>query len=90
MRMTIEEAIKDIKENIKPVVGGKSLDIAIEALEKQNAKKVRYKNRHGAGYDTYNKDYYNCPSCGRRLRNKQTDNHCGRCGQKLDWGEPNE
>ena len=33
--MTIDEAIKDIKNNIKPVVGGKSLDMAIEALERQ-------------------------------------------------------
>ena len=33
--MKIDEAIKDIKENIKPVVGGVSLDMAIEALEKQ-------------------------------------------------------
>lgn len=32
--MTIDEAIKDIKDNIKPVVGGISLDMAIEALEK--------------------------------------------------------
>ena len=31
--MTIDEAIKDIKDNIKPVVGGISLDMAIEALE---------------------------------------------------------
>lgn len=34
--MTYEEAIRDIKENIKPVVGGISLDMAIEALEKQS------------------------------------------------------
>ena len=33
--MTIDEAIKDIKDNIKPIVGGKSLDMAIEALERQ-------------------------------------------------------
>lgn len=33
--MTIDEAIKDIKDNIKPAVGGKSLDMAIEALERQ-------------------------------------------------------
>ena len=33
--MTTDEAIKDIKDNIKPVVGGKSLDMAIEALERQ-------------------------------------------------------
>ena len=31
--MTVDEAIKDIKDNIKPVVGGKSLDMAIDALE---------------------------------------------------------
>lgn len=31
--MTIEEAIADIRDNIKPVVGGKSLDMAIKALE---------------------------------------------------------
>lgn len=30
--MTREEAIVDIRDNIKPVVGGKSLDMAIEAL----------------------------------------------------------
>lgn len=33
--MPDEEAIKDIKENVKPVVGGISLDMAIEALQKQ-------------------------------------------------------
>ena len=33
--MTIDEAIKDIKDNIKPVVGGISLDMAIDALERQ-------------------------------------------------------
>lgn len=33
--MTIDEAIKDIKDNIKPVIGGISLDMAIEALEEQ-------------------------------------------------------
>ena len=31
--MTEQEAIKDISENIKPYVGGKSLDMAINALE---------------------------------------------------------
>ena len=31
--MTIDEAIEDIKYAIKPVVGGKSLDMAIQALE---------------------------------------------------------
>lgn len=60
---------------------------AIFALGKQMPKKVKYLNRHGIGCDLYNKDYFNCPSCGRRLRNKQKDNHCGRCGQALDWSD---
>ena len=34
--MTREEAIKDIQDNILPVVGGKSLQMAIEALKAQN------------------------------------------------------
>ena len=33
--MTREEAIADIRDNIKPIVGGKSLDMAIKALEQQ-------------------------------------------------------
>jgi hypothetical protein len=31
--MTREEAIADIRDNIKPVVGGISLDMAIKSLE---------------------------------------------------------
>lgn len=31
--MTNEKAIKDIQENIKPFVGGKSLDMALKALK---------------------------------------------------------
>jgi hypothetical protein len=34
--MTNEEAIKDIKEYIKPIVGGESLSMAIDALERQS------------------------------------------------------
>ena len=33
--MTREEAITDIRDNIKPIVGGKSLDMAIKALEQE-------------------------------------------------------
>jgi hypothetical protein len=33
--MTRDEAIKDIRDNIKPVVGGVSLEMAIKALEQQ-------------------------------------------------------
>ena len=34
MGMTIDEAIIDIKDNIKPVVGGISLDMAIETMRR--------------------------------------------------------
>ena len=40
LNMTESEAIKDIKENILPCVGGKSLVFAISALEKQIPQKI--------------------------------------------------
>lgn len=58
---------------------------AIKALEKQTPRAVKYNNRHGNGADLWNKDYFNCPSCGRRLRNKKPDPFCPRCGQALNW-----
>lgn len=72
-KMTIKEAIKDIKE-IKPYVGGKSLNMAIEALEKQIPKKViRY---------SYTTDVC-CPYCGEVV----LYSYCRNCGQRLDWSE---
>ena len=44
LNMTESEAIKDIKENILPSADGKSLILAISALEKQIADKLRYIN----------------------------------------------
>lgn len=64
-----------------------AIDMAKVASEKQIASKVKYNNRHGEGYDLFNKDYYNCPACGRRLRNKQHDPYCPKCGQAIDWEE---
>ena len=45
--MTRDEAIKDIRDNIKPIVGGKSLDMAIEALsiEIVRCKDCQYRDR---------------------------------------------
>ena len=56
--MTVQEAIKDIKENIKPVVGGKSLDLAIEALEKQIPK-------NAVVLDKVYDEVRSCPACGK-------------------------
>lgn len=59
--MTREEAIKDIQENIKPFVGGKSLDMAIEALKSEPRK-------HGQWLETEKwakLTAYECSECGR-------------------------
>lgn len=63
----------------------KMQDIAIDALRNRIPQPVKYNNRHGDGSDYWNMDYFNCPACGRRLRNKQHDPYCPRCGQALTW-----
>lgn len=81
--MTIEEAIKDIKENIQPSVGGKSLEMAIAALEKQIPKKARGIRYFGeAGY------YIGlCPCC--KSGNNSEFQYCWDCGQAIDWSGEN-
>ena len=85
--MTESEAIKDIKENILPYVGGKSLVVAIKALEKQIPKKPIMKSY----FDDMEEEYLCCPTCGEILTdripidNKDFYFHCLNCGQKLDW-----
>lgn len=69
--MTNEEAIIDIRENIQPIVGGKSLDIAISAIEKQIPKIVRK-----------TKNEIVCPTCGTLV---DSSPYCRYCGQKLSW-----
>ena len=78
--MKIEEAIKDIKENIQPSVGGKSLEMAIEALEKQIPKKpIKTQDIEGI-------TYFYCCKCSRVVGGKSYKFlYCPKCGQKLDW-----
>ena len=84
--MTNEEAIIDIRENIQPIVGGKSLDIAISALEKQIPKKP-------LDVCTPVVTWGLCPTCkgelnklgGRPNRVFQSNAFCPDCGQKLLW-----
>jgi len=74
--MKIDEAIKDIKENIKPVVGGVSLDMAIEALEKNLIETPVY-----AWCEEL--DAWTCPRChGRYFEN--FSHYCWCCGQALN------
>lgn len=87
--MTEIEAVKDIKENILPLVGGESLVLAINALEKQIKKKPIMKPY----FDDIEEEYLCCPTCGEILTdripmdNKDFYFHCLNCGQKLDFGE---
>lgn len=70
--MTNEEVIIDIRENIQPIIGGKSLDIAISAIEKQISKKP-IKTRSEIV----------CPTCKTLVGSSP---YCRYCGQALDWG----
>jgi len=85
--MKIEDAIIVLKESVTILsrANGKTIlkdaiDIAIEALEKQIAKKPRENSRKViAGIDGAN-----CGLCGGLIFNPSK--YCNRCGQKLIWG----
>lgn len=87
--MTAQEAIKDIKENILPFDGGKSLVMAIKALEKQIPRKPIDKthpdNVCARIYE--NCDIIVCPTCGKRLKLKSKGKYCDKCGQAIDWAK---
>ena len=82
--MTAKEAIKTIQVAIAEVEWNYPLDYsiafktAIEALEKQVAKKVTKSV---------------CPSCNRiflfRHGEKRKGDYCDNCGQALDWSDNN-
>ena len=90
--MTEKEAIKELHKirprgSIIPQKRAEALDVAIQALEKQIAKKVKieqwiytkcdcgfeFSEHHGDGY-------YSIP-----IENKTK--YCPNCGQKLDWSD---
>ena len=74
--MTNEEAIIDIRENIQPIIGGKSLDIAISAIEKQIPKKPRKTRTEIV-----------CPTCATLIGSSP---YCRYCGQAIDWSDTND
>lgn len=81
--MTREEAIEDIRDNIKPVVGGISLDMAIKALEQQskighwiNLEETKYKGQVLPFWSRYE-----CSKCGGH--GEGTFNYCPNCGAKM-------
>lgn len=87
--MTEIEAIKRIKEckntpNFQPYTYmNEALNMAIQTLEKQIAKKPRF----------YADDYY-CRVCGNLVGNRVFEwrrfKYCDTCGQKLDWSRKQE
>ena len=80
--MTSEEAIKTIQVAIAEVEWEYPLDhsvafkTAIEALEKQVAKKLK------------DDGWLYCPICGRDVLMDRFD-YCPDCGQALDWSDDN-
>ena len=83
--MTREEAIKDIEENILPIVGGKSLRMAIDALRQPECKTGKWipvtNGRGGFECDqchNYAPSYQDgvewlsgfCPNCGAEMGDK--------------------
>ena len=61
-----------------------ALHIAIQAIGKQQAKKVRNRKLR-----IFNETPYSvqgdCPSCGWEGMLSMNTNYCNACGQKLDW-----
>lgn len=89
----VREAIEVIKANY-PTSGyymlRESLDIAIEALEKQLPKRPR-ENGMSDGLIKKTK-YYTCQTCcncllTEMMNERQNTNYCWDCGQRLDWSE---
>lgn len=95
--MTIDEAIKDIKENIQPFVGGLSLEMAIQALEENEEYKAigtvkefkTLKEKSVAKKVVYIPSTVikipHCPNCNMELTMSMYLKKFCNCGQKLDW-----
>ena len=82
--MTEREAIKEFQQNIDMPFGSnisrEASKLAIQALEKQIAKKPIF----------YAHNYY-CSVCNSLVGNNEFEwkrlKYCDNCGQKLDWSD---
>ena len=83
--MTVQEALdlhlKPLKERAFAHTTATALDMAIESMEKQVAKKP-IETEH------FNCLNYECPICGGGLYHEQQ--YCDECGQALKWGEEDD
>ena len=95
--MTESEAIKILQRDLQIQLENKALpdgieaiQIAIQALEKQIAKKPRKTDSYrGVLKRVY---AYVCPTCGnacleKYMNERQNTMFCWNCGQKLDWSD---
>ena len=92
--MEASESIKELHKirprgGIIPQKRAEALDVAIQALEKEIAKKPIMKQY----FEDLEDEYLCCPTCGEILTDRiPADNktfyfHCMNCGQKFDWSD---
>lgn len=84
--MTTKELVKDLKEHIgcgvEVPLYDEELEVVVNALEKQIAKKLERYSSNIVGEMTFN-----CPSCNLEyyVTDYEDFNYCPNCGQKIDW-----
>ena len=85
--MTTKELAKDLKEHIgcgiEVPLYDEELEVVVEALEKQIAKKPKKIKVEGYRYT----DTYRCPTCEGNFSGTGIADYCYHCGQKLLWEE---
>ena len=83
--MTTKELAKDLKEHIgcgiEVPLYDEELEVVVEALEKQIAKKPKKIEIEGYRYT----DTYKCPTCEGNFSGTGVAYYCYRCGQKFLW-----
>ena len=88
--MTTKELAKDLKEHIgcgiEVPLYDEELEVVVEALEKQIAKKPKKTGIEGYRYV----DAYICPTCKGNFSGTRIADYCYHCGQKLDWSVEDE
>lgn len=103
--MTTEEALKELQNNLQVAIQDQdglnpeyerqqidSLQIALEALEKQIPKKPIKTNYivkvHGVHTLLDENEFTKCPSCTYKdIEVKRGQKYCHICGQALDWSD---
>ena len=67
-------------------IENKDIELIIEGLEKQIAKRPKKIEIEGYRYT----DTYKCPTCEGNFSGTGIAYYCYRCGQKLDWSVEDE